>query len=111
MRRTVARAHLRSFAEAPCAKAGDVVAWVRADPRHPGWFLGRDTRGVEGYFATGWFDVDEARRCARAQRDYDAGELSVGVGESVEVVETYGGWLRVAKAGGAAGWIPEACID
>ena len=41
--------------------------------------------------------------------NYDATELAVRRGDVVQVAEVRHGWMLVANADGARGWIPAAC--
>ncbi len=104
-----AASHTRSFDETPRAEEGETIAFGHFDPKNPAWFFGRDARGIEGYFPSGWFDVFEATGSARALRDYDAFELSVTDGERIEAEEEYGGWVLVVSSDGR-GWIPLSCV-
>lgn len=104
------KAYVRSFPKPPKARAGDVVKFERFDEKNLAWFFGRDASGAEGYFAVAWFRLDEAGGTATALRDYDANELSVEAGDSVEVTEEYGSWLLV-KLRERTGWIPEDCVE
>lgn len=92
-------------------RAGDVVRHDRVDEKNPGWFVGADSRGVEGYFPCRWFDVDPGASTARALRDYDAAELTIGAGVEVECLAEESGWLLVRADDGREGWIPETCLS
>lgn len=101
--------HTPSFAANPKAQKGDAVIFERFDPENPAWFYGCDPSGTEGYFPVGWFDLCEEDRSAVALRAYDAHELSIAVGASIEPEEEYGDWI-LANSGGERGWIPRRCI-
>ncbi|EDY80677.1 SH3 domain protein [Verrucomicrobiia bacterium DG1235] len=92
----------------PLAEKGERVSFIAFDPKNAAWFRGRDARGVVGYFPVGWFRIDEAGGLAEALRDYDAAELTVAVGEEIELIESFGEWCRV-ETGQGLGWIPVAC--
>ncbi|MCF3651026.1 GNAT family N-acetyltransferase [Synoicihabitans lomoniglobus] len=107
----VIEAHAASFAVTPHVEAESVVTLRRHDPDNPGWFSGNDAGGVPGYFPTAWFEIDESTQQATAQRDYDAAELDVVVGDQVHVAETIGNWCLVVTHNGLhEGWIPAACL-
>jgi hypothetical protein len=103
-------AHDRSFDRAPSVHTGELVRRVRHDERNPGWFHGVAPGGVEGYFPVRWFDVDAVAAVARALRDYDAMELTVGAGVEVECLAEESGWMLVRTSGGEQGWIPVGCV-
>ena len=102
--------HRRSFENAPRVAANDTVRWIRADDANPGWFLGADRNGVEGYFPQRWFELDQSTSTARALRDYDAAELTIEAGVDVECLETESGWVLVRTAAGDQGWIRGNCV-
>lgn len=106
MKYRVINKHKRSFDVAPQVKAGDVVKFVRHDPKSPGWFFGTTADGVEGYFPVAWFNVIEENKRATAQRPYDAMELTVDVGEVLEALDSAVGWLFVRAEDGKIGWVP-----
>ena len=107
--RTVS-AHERSFERAPRVRAGDVVRHDRDDGKNPGWFVGTDPGGVEGYFPCRWFEVDLGASTARALRDYDAAELTIEAQAEVECLAEESGWLLVRTNDDREGWIPAACL-
>ena len=99
-------AHQKSFDVAPAVQQG-----VEDDAKNPGWFKGTTSTGVVGYFPRVWFDVNEAKGQAIAQRDYDASELTVSAGEPVGAIETESGWARVMTQDGEIGWIPNTHVS
>jgi flagellar basal body rod protein FlgF len=103
--------HRRSFERAPRVLANEVVSRDRDDEKNPGWFVGTDRNGVEGYFPSRWFELDSSGANARAKRDYDAGELTVSAGVDVECIANESGWLLVRTDEGQEGWIPASCVE
>jgi hypothetical protein len=92
-------------------RAQESVHFLRHDERHRGWFLGRASNGVEGFFPTDWFRLDPANARATALRDYDAMELSVEAGEEVECLAEAAGWYLVRAPDGREGWIPIESVE
>lgn len=103
-------AHQPSFPQTPKVDAGAAVVFRHHDSKNPGWFFGRDPDGIEGYFPTDWFDLDEPAGIAHARRDYDGVELAVSPGDAVEVIATCGPWALV-RTTAATGWIPVSCLQ
>jgi len=104
------KAHERSFERAPRVGAGEVVRRLRDAEKDPGWFFGVAPDGVEGYFPVSWFSIDATGATARALRDYDAAELTIGAGIPVECLAEEPGWRLVRAQDGREGWIPDACV-
>ena len=104
-------AHAPSLPESPVVHAGERIAFDRADENNPGWFCGRDARGVQGYFPLMWFRVEPDRQSTVAQRDYMGHELTVSPGDRVWIIETVGAWHHVINPTGTIGWIPTACLN
>lgn len=46
----------------------------------------------------------------RLVRDYIAREVTVAMGDMVEILEDIGGWLRIATHDGREGWIPAKSV-
>lgn len=104
------KAYVRSFQNPPKAREGEVVEFERFDEKNPAWFFGRDASRAEGYFPAAWFKFDAVGGTATALRDYNANELTVEAGDSVEVQEEYGSWFLV-KRRDETGWIPKECLE
>lgn len=111
MKYRVTKKHARSFEVVPRVRAGDVVRFIRDDPKNPGWFFGKSAEGIEGYFPAAWFDIFRESETAKARREYDAMELTVNAGEVLEELETAAGWYFVRAADGRIGWVPEENIE
>jgi len=107
--RTIAP-HKRSFDRAPRVCAGETVRYVRDDAESPGWFFGVAPDGLEGYFPSGWFELDAEGVNARALRDYDAMELTIEADVEVKCLASESGWLLVRTEDGRTGWIPAGCM-
>ena len=72
--------------------------WCAAEDGHAGW--------VPEQFLH--MDTDKE---ATALRDYDAAQLTVVKGETLEALEHVGVWIRCRNAAGAEGWVPESCLE
>ncbi len=106
----ITSAHQRSFDRAPRVLANEIVHRDRDDEKNPGWFIGSDPNGIEGYFPSAWFELDPSGAKARAKRDYNAGELTISPGVNVECIAKESGWLLVRTEEGREGWIPDSCV-
>lgn len=90
-------------------KEGDVfLLGGRHDANYPEfvWATAADDR-------CGWVPKSFLRQngdFGRLLRDYTARELTVDLGEMVEILEEVGGWLWVATNDGYQGWIPSRSV-
>jgi hypothetical protein len=83
---------------------GERVAPGRTDPENPGWRWCVNGEGLGGWLPEG-IVAD-----GRVSEDFDTRELTVSIGDAVEVLQTCAGWSLCAGPDGAVGWIPDSCI-
>jgi hypothetical protein len=72
--------------------------WCAAEDGHAGW--------VPEQFLH--MDTDKE---ATALRDYDAAQLTVVKGETLDASERVGVWIRCRNSAGAEGWVPDSCLE
>jgi uncharacterized protein YgiM (DUF1202 family) len=72
------------------------------------WVWCTDVRGKSGWVPQPY--LIQRDRTWIVHRDYNAVELSVQAGETVQVAEAQSGWLWCTNAAGQAGWVPAANI-
>jgi hypothetical protein len=121
------RPHATSQTVSIRLRAGDVVAVGRRDERWTDWVWCTTPDGRAGWVPEAFLCTEPARcisgapavdlsgtgspqRLATALRDYDASELTVQTGETVDVLEEVSGWL-LCRHGADVGWVPAECID
>lgn len=85
---------------------GDRVTVDLSKDQHAGWKFCR-TGNNAGWIPAAYLDVEGER--GRIVRDYDATELSVEIGETLEVIEEESGWFRCRTGAGNTGWCPVGC--
>ena len=100
----VAKEHKASFGYAMKAVEGDVVHIGREDPEMPGWFWCKDAKGVEMWVPQTQLAIKGAE--GRFTRDYNSTELSVSVGETVQILGKTLGWAECLDGEWRYGWIP-----
>ncbi len=105
----VTKAYTKFFDTAPVVERGSTVIFISIDEKNPAWFFGKAENHIEGYFPHAWFEVNENNSTAKALRDYDATELTVKIGDEINITEEYMGWLLVVRDQ-SKGWIPEGCV-
>jgi len=71
---------------------------------YPGWLWCRAEDGVEGWVPAEILERDGDRGTLR--RDYDATELTVAAGETLELIEKVAGWAFCRTSSGQVGWVP-----
>lgn len=94
--------------EALAVSKGERMTWERRPTEWEGWLFCRAASGVEGWVPEAWLHLEGMH--AEIDRDYDATELNVSVGDVVEGELVESGWLLAHDASGRAGWVPLACL-
>ena len=109
MRYRVIKSYRSAYPDPLCLRQGERLRCERRQSEWPGWVWCSDTSGREGWVPEGWVKV-EGDHCV-LQRDYDATELTVEVGEDLAGVFEESGWAWVRNAQGAEGWVPLDCLE
>lgn len=115
---TITRGYTTQYADPIRFKAGETIALTgRVDTWEDHadwvWLWAIAPDGREGWIPADVVDAPARTHIgtARARRDYDARELTVLVGEKVELLETAGGWHLCRAADGRTGWVPVSHTD
>ncbi len=108
LRLTVAVAHAPDPGQPLIVRGGDRLRWERRPTQWEGWLWCEAPNGHDGWVPETYVELD-GDECV-LQRDYDARELAVPVGETVTVLEAVSGWAFVRTAAGAHGWVPLRCL-
>jgi hypothetical protein len=77
----------------------------RTDPDNPGWRWCVNGEGLGGWLPEGLV------RDGCALDDFDTRELTVAVGDEVEVRDRRAGWSFCLAHGGRLGWVPDGCLN
>ena len=83
---------------------GEALSITERETEWSGWLWCTDLRGKSSWVPEAY--VTRRGEGAIANRDYDATELSVVVGEELTVHKTESGWLWCTNARGESGWVP-----
>jgi len=105
VRYVVAREYRCAYDEPLTLRRGDIVRCEQRDSEWPGWLWCDDGRGRGGWVPESWVQRDAADRCTLL-RDYCAAELTVSIGDVLEVLFTESGWAWARGAHGGTGWVP-----
>ena len=101
----VVRPHLTSAPDPVRFVAGDMLGIGHHDQQWRTYVWCTDQRGHAGWAPDSYLAVSGAHE-ATALCDYDATELTVSMGELLDVMDEAGGWLRCRTSSAREGWIP-----
>src|SRR6185295_18560983 len=104
----VSLAYEAAYLDPLLVKAGETLTVGQNDTQWPGWVWCTNQAGVSGWMPQNYLDRSGSRGVAR--RDYDATELSAGVGEEVVVGYEESGWIWCTHQRGQSGWLPIAHV-
>lgn len=105
-RGVVTKAHQRSYDDPITLKKGDEVRITKRelwDDEYP-WVWAINAEGKEGWVPETFIQGDEEQGLAKY--DYNALEITVEEGETVDILEETNGWYWVTNATGNSGWVP-----
>jgi hypothetical protein len=100
----VIKEHKASFTFALLAAEGDEVTIGKEDPEMPGWFWCKSKGGVEMWVPRTYIALKGT--VWRFTQDYNSTELSVKVGETVQIIGESLGWAECLNGEWCYGWIP-----
>jgi len=101
----VIAAHQRSYESPIAGNKDDALTHSRREDDEPGWkWCKHGITGLSGWVPEAFIDLHGSQ--AILNRDYNALELSVPIGESLTVTQSVAGWSHCIRADGAAGWVP-----
>jgi uncharacterized protein YgiM (DUF1202 family) len=104
----VIKSHLSSYPNPLKVKKGGRVEVGNEDNDYAGWRWCTNTENTSGWVPVAYLDVGGSGAILR--RDYDAAELSVDVGQRLEVTEIESGWAWGRDEVGSEGWVPLTCL-
>ncbi len=100
------KTHTAIYLDPITMKAGDIIDVSDREDNWQGWIWVWCTNqsGKSGWVPKGY--VVQNGEIWRACYDYSAVELSVEVGEKVEVLQQESGWIWCRNERGESGWVP-----
>ena len=108
----VTKVYQRSRENPVSGKAGDVLETGKTDDWDGNgniWLWCKDKEGREGWIAEEVLELDGER--AILKTDFNALELSVQTGETLEGTEKLAAWLLSKNQQGQTGWLPLANVE
>ena len=107
-RYVVTTAHVSTYPDAIHFRAGTRLDIGQNDDEFPSFVWVTTPDGNSG-----WAPEDAIERTSDggvARYDYSAHELNTEVGELLDVLRTYCGWVEVTNSRAERGWVPESTI-
>ncbi len=90
-------------------RPGSVVTWTNRESDWKGWVWCKDAVGKEGWVPES-FLVKNGNK-ASITLDYVAKELTVTIGEELEILSEEAGWLWCRNNMGDCGWVPKENVE
>jgi len=85
-------------------ETGEMVKTEKKETEWPGWIWCISQAGKVGWVPANYLILENG--LYRVNRDYNAGELTVSIGERLQVLDSEAGWIWCEKANGLRGWVP-----
>ena len=104
----VSHDYTAAYSDPISGKAGDPLILGRRDDEWSGWIWCTTANGREGWVPEAYIDTGPP---ASLRRDYDARELSVRAGETLEILFSQSGWHYARRSSGNCGWVPENILQ
>jgi uncharacterized protein YgiM (DUF1202 family) len=104
----VIKSYRSAFPDPLIIKAGEVLKIKEKESEWEGWIWCVSEQGKPGWVPNSCLEI--SGESGTALRDYDATELSVGVGEELTVLEEESGWYRCVNENDRTGWVPAVCL-
>jgi hypothetical protein len=101
---------VRDHIETVKFRKDDVVSVGHRNQQFPAFVWVATEQGLHGWAPDAYLQMT-GRNEAVALRDYDAGQLTVVAGETLEMIEEEGGWLWCRNATGVTGWVRAADVE
>ena len=106
----VAVSRVRDHIETVRFNKDDVLAVGHRNQQFPAYVWVATEHGLHGWAPDAYLEMTGHNE-AVALRDYDAGQLTVVAGETLDLLEELGGWLRCRNASGVTGWVRAADVE
>jgi SH3-like domain-containing protein len=100
----VIKEHMSGFANPINVSAGTPVSVEDRTTKWPGWLWCATSDGAEGWVPSSYVKRDGDSGIV--WRDYNANELTVVVGDVLEMLEEESSWLLCRAKNGKLGWVP-----
>ncbi len=96
--------YVSAFSDPVKLRDGEELRLSRKETVWDGWGWCTTKEGKSGWIPESF--VDMTGNNGKANRDYDATELTVRVGDELEILEEESGWAWCRNSSGLFGWVP-----
>ena len=93
-----------AFSDPLKIRDGDELRLSRKETVWEGWVWCTTEEGKSGWIPESF--IDSTGNYGKANRDYDATELTVQVGDELDVLAEESGWAWCGNSSGSFGWVP-----
>jgi uncharacterized protein YgiM (DUF1202 family) len=101
----VINAYKKAFPNPLILKAGDEICIEYRKTDWPGWVWGTTDDGKSGWIPESY--IERMAQKTVLKRDYNATELTVEIGDTVDILDEESGWFWCRTESGDNGWIPK----
>ena len=102
---TITESYSSAYPDPIRLSSGDAIVIGKTDSEWPGWYWCTDKNGKAGWVFEFYLElIDDSN--ARVKHNYDGTELTVSIGDKIEVEFELGGWVFGVAADGRQGWVP-----
>ena len=109
--KVVMKGHRRSYDDPIIVSAGERVRITKRD-LYDGehlWLWGINEQGKEGWIPASILVIEG--ETGRLTQDYSAMELTVEIGDRLEILAENGGWYWCENRSSQRGWVPISCFE
>lgn len=112
MRARVCKVWKQSYNPALKVVRGDQLLVLKADSgKWAGWLWCRDKTGLTGWLPEQIFVSTVLAEPCIVNADFDTVELTVRIGQAVEISQQLNGWSWCKADHVQAGWVPDECLQ
>ena len=104
----VIKSHQPSFDYYLSLKKGEILTYERKPTESTGWIWGITTGGKSCWVPEAWVKI-KGKQCEIMQ-NYSSKELTIEIGEIIEMDFIESGWVWIKNSNDEMGWIPEDCL-
>ena len=102
----VIKAHRPESSDSLKMSVGELLRGERRKTKWDGWIWCTSKSGISAWIPEAYLSEQPQLGMYRAVRDYDSFELSVDIGETLNVKDDAASWAWVENPDGEEGWVP-----
>ena len=109
MRGKIIKSHQSSFPNPLILKKGEKLRVEHKETDWSGWIWCINENEEQGWVPENYLKIEKSN--AQLLEDYNATELSIAIGQIVQIEKEESGWVWVTTDKGEVGWIPKENIE